>query len=203
MPETPKKPVDPEMSAASKAKAARQPRQAGGKFASTTNAQEQRVLDLAAAVQAKERQIADLVAQIVANEDELRLLKIGNKSLISDNQRLTEERNSTVRELHIERIKIGNLADTNNTLRAEIEALQGANGNLTHDRDAMEQEVDRLAGLLTEALKAQETALGQEEAYRARWAREHQSKVISQVVSLIACVLASGIVLAVVMGGGK
>jgi chromosome segregation ATPase len=90
-----------------------------------------------------------------------------------------------------------------NILKAEIDALQGVNGNLTHDRDAMTAEVDRLTGLLTEALKAQETALGQEEAYRARWAREHQSKVISQVVSLIACVLASGIVLAVVMGGGK
>jgi DNA repair exonuclease SbcCD ATPase subunit len=58
------KPIDPEMSAAGKIRAAKQPRQAGGKFASTTNAQEQRILDL-------EAQIAGLVEELNTEQQRL------------------------------------------------------------------------------------------------------------------------------------
>jgi hypothetical protein len=67
----------------------------------------------------------------------------------------------------------------------------------------MTAEVDRLTGVLETMTAERDTLKGQAQGYLDNWQQERSRKNFAKVVSLIACVLASGIVLAVVMGGGK
>lgn len=251
--------VDPEMSAAGKARAAKQPRQAGGKFASTTNAQEQEVIDLkaqiaglveelnteqqrlavaretfdnihallqlpisASVVEAVrhlrgradralelEEKASEMNARAAELEENIRLLAQGNKNLTNDRDHWRQKAESQRDTIQGDRKQINTMrADCERHLadlahanllvgqgEAEREKLKQQVGNLTHDRDAMTAEVDRLTDELTVSRRGRDELI-------ALLSKADASKTFAQISAFVVMIVGAVIIVAQAVTGG-